>query len=109
MRAYYASLFDSDCHRIEFDVDRIHVDHDGAFTEGWMRIAWPGSVLQAMGVGGDVVDDPSAYYLYESRSVIVWAIDGDGKVVGEDSYNDGAGFTRLRKLSPDELPVPFAG
>jgi SnoaL-like domain len=104
LRAYYAQFIGSGCHRVEFDVDRLIVDDGGAFTEGWMRIAWPGRVLQAMGRRPDIVDDPDALYLYEARSSIVWVIDDDGKVVSEDSYTDNAGFNRLRKLSPHELP-----
>jgi hypothetical protein len=109
LREYYGGLLANDCHRIEFDVDRLFVDAGGAFTEGWLRIAWPGRVLQAMGQGADVVDDPDAYYLYESRNVIIWVVDDEGKVVGEDSYNDGRGFTTLRKLDPAELPEPYSG
>jgi len=105
--AYYGGLLRGDCHRIEFDVDRLYLDDAGAFTEGWLRIAWPGHVLQSMGQGAGVVDDPAAYYLYEARNAIIWVIDADGKVVGEDSYNDGRGFDNLRKLGADELPDPY--
>jgi hypothetical protein len=102
---FYRDFIESDCHRLEFEIDRLLVDDHGVLTEGMMRIAYPGRVLRQM---GRPVDDPDAFYLYESRMAIVWPMDEQARVIGEDSYVAGDGFARLRKLSPDELPPESA-
>ena len=68
-----------------------------------MAIAYPGKVLNAMGHN---VDDPDAYYLFETRMLIVWPMDENGLVLGEDSYVSGDGFAGIaeRKLDPADLP-----
>ena len=66
-----------------------------------MRIAYPGSTLQAM---GREVDDPTAFYLYKARMLVVWPYDADGMLLAEDAYTASDGFADLRKLEPDELP-----
>lgn len=54
-----------------------------------MRIAYPGSLLQAMGYP---VDDSDALYMYETQQLIVWPIDDAGLIAGEDSYSGQDGF-----------------
>ena len=67
-----------------------------------MRIAYPGSLLKDMGHN---ISDTDAYYLYETRSAIVWPINDDGLVVGEDSYTGEDGFAGIenRKLSLGDI------
>jgi len=79
------------------------VDRDAIFTEGIMRMAYPGRTLAAIGIE---VEDPEAYYLYETRMGIVWPIDrAAGKLVGEESYTAGDGFAGIadRKLSESDI------
>src|SRR4029450_2928495 len=75
---------------LEYDVERLVVDDDCVVTEGMMRIAYPGTTLQAMGRSDDV-DDPAAYYLYEARMLVVWPYDADGMVVAEGGYTASEG------------------
>ncbi len=53
---------------------------------------------------GKQVDDPDAYYLYESRMCVLWPYDADGMLLAEDAYTATDGFANLRKLEPEELP-----
>jgi hypothetical protein len=70
-----------------------------------MRMAYPGRTLLALGIE---VDDPDAFYLYETRMAIVWPIDEQGRIIGEESYTDRDGFAGIagRKLAEgDILPL----
>jgi ketosteroid isomerase-like protein len=103
VRQFYSAYVASGAHHLEFDVDRLAVDEDCVLTEGTMRIAYPGSLLTMLGYD---VDDHDAYYLYETRMAVVWPMDADGLVLGEDTYVAGDGFAGIaqRKLQPEELP-----
>ena len=102
VEAFYKTIIDMDIHRIEHNIDRLVVDKHCVITEGQMRIAYPGSLLKDMGHN---VSDTDAYYLYETRSAIVWPINDDGLVVGEDSYTGEDGFAGIenRKLSLEDI------
>lgn len=101
IRAFYQRLADGDCYRQALDVDTITLDSDTAFIQGHMRMAYPGRIVALMGRD---VDDPDAYYLYESRMAIFWAFDADGLVSAEDTYPTGDGLAGLRKLAAEEVP-----
>lgn len=105
VRRFYSAYVASGADRLEFDVDRLLVDESGVFTEGVMRIAYPGYLLEMM---GHEVDDAEAFYLYETRMAIVWPMDENGLVRGEDSYVAGDGFAGIqqRRLSAADLPEP---
>ena len=98
VREFYKAVLGSGAQRLEFDVERLVVDDDCVLTEGRMRIAYPGSLLKLM---GHEVDDPAAFYLYQTRMAIVRPMDANGLVIGEDSYVAGDGFAGIksRKLS----------
>lgn len=98
---FYRDFVASGATNLEYDVERLVVDDDCIVTEGMMRIAYPGGTLQAMGRD---VDEPSAYYLYEARMLVVWPFDADGMLLAEDAYTATDGFANLRKLGADELP-----
>lgn len=98
---FYRDFVASGATNLEYDVDRLVVDDDCIVTEGMMRIAYPGRTLVAMGRD---VDDPDAYYLYETRMAVFWPYDDEGRLLAEDTYTATDGFGALRKLSPDELP-----
>lgn len=101
---FYREFAASGAHKLHLDIDRLVVDRECILTEGVMRIAWPGRALGARGIS---VDDPDAYYLYESRMAIIWPIADDGLFVGEDSYVGGDGFEGIadRKLDPADIVV----
>jgi hypothetical protein len=100
VRAFYdRTIVQTGAHRLEFAVDRVIVDDDAVFTEGVMRMAYPGTTLRRIGID---VDDPDAYYLAESRMGIVWPIDHDeDRLTGEEVYSSGNAMDGIaaRKIS----------
>lgn len=91
VRAFYdLTIVQTGAHRLEFDCDRVIADHDAVFTEGVMRMAYPGTTLQAAGID---VDDPDGHYLTESRMGIVWPVDvAEDRLTGEEVYSCGDTF-----------------
>jgi hypothetical protein len=107
VRKFYDDFIASGATRLQLDVDRLLVDKECVLTEGVMRMAYPGRTLARRGIN---VDDPDAYYLYETRMAILWPMDGEGKVRGEDSYASGDGFAGIagRKLRAEDItPLPM--
>jgi hypothetical protein len=54
---------------------------------------------------GHAIDDPAAYYLFETRMAVMWPMDERGLILGEDTYTAGDGFAGIagRELSPEDL------
>jgi hypothetical protein len=102
VRRFYQDFVASGAVRLMFDVDRLVVDTDCVVTEGVMRMAYPGKTLALM---GKAIDDPDAFYLFETRMCVLWPMDRDGLVLGEDSYTGGDGFVGIegRKLSERDI------
>ncbi|MCY4272696.1 MAG: nuclear transport factor 2 family protein [bacterium] len=111
IRGFYdRSIVQTGAHRLEFDCDRVIVDDDAVFTEGVMRMAYPGRTLQAMGID---VADADSYYLAQSRMGIVWPVDLDdpeARLRGEEVYSAGDAFEgiadrpiSLAEIAPLEL------
>lgn len=104
VRAFYdATIVQTGAHRLEFACDRVIADDQGVFTEGVMRMAYPGRTLVAMGIE---VDDPDAYYVHESRMGIVWPVDeAEQRLTGEEVYSVGDGFEGIadRKIALEEI------
>lgn len=104
VRAFYdATIVQTGAHRLEFACDRVIADEGGVFTEGVMRMAYPGRTLVAMGIA---VDDPDAYYLHEARMGIVWPVDArEERLTGEEVYSVGNGFEGIadRKISIHDI------
>ncbi len=100
VRAFYdLTIVQTGAHRLEYACDRVIVDEESVFTEGVMRMAYPGKTLQAMGIE---VDDPDAYYLSESRMGVVWPVDPrEQRLTGEEVYSSGDGFEGIadRKIA----------
>jgi hypothetical protein len=102
VRKFYEDFAASGAHKLQLDVDRLVVDRDCILTEGLMRMAYPGRTLAARGIA---VDDPDAYYLFETHMAVLWPIGPDGLFIGEDSYTGGNGFDGIadRKLDPADI------
>ena len=104
VRAFYdATIVQTGAHRLEFAVDRIIVDDDAVFTEGVMKMAYPGKTVAAMGIP---VDDEDAYYVGESRMGVVWPVDHDeDRLTGEEVYSSGDTFEGIaeRKISLSDI------
>jgi hypothetical protein len=108
VRQFYAAFVASGAVKLELDVDRLVVDEACVITEGLMKMAYPGNLLKLM---GHAVPDPDAFYLFRTRMCILWPMDEDGLVIGEDTYSSGDGFAGIagRKLGPDDIvPVKAA-
>jgi hypothetical protein len=102
VQQFYHDFAASGATRLEFDVERIIADRHAVLTVGIMRMAYPGRTLMAMGIE---VDDPAAFYLYESRTAVIWMFDEHGLITCEDSYTGLDGFAgiagrRLRVEDP---------
>jgi hypothetical protein len=108
VRAFYdRTIVQTGAHRLELACERVIADRDAVMTEGVMRMAYPGRTLAAMGIE---VDDPDAYYLYESRMSVVWPVDAEaGKLIGEETYTGTDGFAGIagRKIAPEDI-APLA-
>jgi hypothetical protein len=102
VRQFYTDFIASGATKLQLDIDRLVVDRECVLTEGTMRMAYPGRTLQARGI---TVDDPDALYLFETRMAVLWPMDGDGLVRGEDTYTAGDGFEGIaqRKLRPEDI------
>ncbi|NRA00142.1 MAG: nuclear transport factor 2 family protein [Myxococcales bacterium] len=104
VRAFYdATIVQTGAHRLEYACDRVVVDDDAVFTEGVMRMAYPGKTLVAMGIE---VDDQDAYYLSEYRMGVVWPVDhSEDRLTGEEVYSGGDGFEGIadRKISLEDI------
>jgi hypothetical protein len=105
VRRFYAAFLASGAVKLELDVQRLVADEDFVITEGLMKIAYPGTLLRLM---GHAVDDADAFYLFQTPMCVIWPMDEQGKVIGEDTYTGGDGFAGIagRKLGPgDIVPV----
>ena len=105
---YDRALVQTGAHRWELDLDRVIVDDHAVFTEGVMRMAYPGQTLAAMGID---VPDLDSFYLSRVRIGIVWPIDPDdpeARLSGEEVYAEGDRFEGIadRPISLDEI-VPL--
>jgi len=102
-RFYDLTIVQTGAFRLEFACDRVIVDADSVFTEGLMRMAYPGATLRAMGIE---VDDPNAYYVGETRMGVVWPVDhSEGRLTGEETYSGGDMFAGIasRKISLSDI------
>lgn len=109
VRTFYdITIVQTGAHRLEFSCDRVIADRESVMTEGLMRMAYPGRTLTTM--MGIEVDDPDAYYLYESRMCVVWPVDpASGLLVGEETYTGTDGFAGIadRKIHESDI-VPLS-
>lgn len=108
VRAFYdLTIVQTGAHQLELNCDRVIADHEAVLTEGVMRMAYPGRTLAAMGIE---VDDPEAYYLYETRMGVVWPVDAEsGMLKGEETYTGTDGFEGIadRKITAEDI-VPLS-
>lgn len=104
VRAFYdLTIVQTGAHQLELNCDRIIADHETVVTEGVMKMAYPGKTLTTMGVE---VDDPEAYYLYQTRMSVVWPVDPEsGMLMGEETYTGTDGFADIasRKITTDDI------
>jgi len=106
VRAHYEQLFDEGRSVCEYDIERIVVDDDVIATEGWFDQIFPGHVLRKRGAA---IDDPAAVYAHRMRLLLIWPFDANARLLGEDSYANGAMYLpeNIRKLSASEIPSVY--
>jgi hypothetical protein len=108
VRAFYdMTIVQTGAHQLELACDRVIADREAVMTEGVMKMAYPGRTLAAIGIE---VDDPEAYYLFQTRMSVVWPVDPEsGMLLGEEVYSGTDGFEGIadRKLGPNDI-VPLA-
>lgn len=101
VRAFYEAAIDIGKNRLEFEISRVVVDDATVVTEGVFRHAYTGELLARRGFAepGDI--EPDGWYLVEYQALIVWPIDLDGLIEGEQMYA-GERPRIVSKLSPGE-------
>ncbi|MGH3563012.1 MAG: nuclear transport factor 2 family protein [Mycobacterium sp.] len=99
---YYTDFMATRANVLEFELDRLVVDDDCVVTEGFLKQIYPGSEAVRIGIP---VDDPAADYLVVFRQLLLWPMDENALIRGEDSYN--AGVVSVTKLSRDDLPQQY--
>ncbi len=81
VRTYYIDFLATRTNILEYELDRLVVDDHC------------------------LVDDEAADYLVVFRQLILWPVDEDGLIQGEDSYHSGP--SSVTKLSFEELPQEY--
>jgi hypothetical protein len=99
---YINEIFGGGRFCLEGNKDRIVVDDDTIITEGTMRVMQWGRDLERQGAP---VDDPDAVYLMTVRLLIVWPFDQNGKIIGEESWNQMP--ESLVRVAPEDIPENF--
>lgn len=102
VEAHYRSLTETGKNRLEFRISRVVVDHAHVVTEGEFRFAYQGADVLALPSAPDVADS-GAWYLVATHCLILWPIDENGLIRGEEVYA-GEPARVLRRLAPGELP-----
>ncbi|NKQ54288.1 nuclear transport factor 2 family protein [Amycolatopsis sp. K13G38] len=101
VRAFYEAAIEIGKNRLEFEISRIVVDQDTVVTEGVFRHAYTGELLARRGFATAVDVDLDAWYLVEYQALIVWPIDANGLIEGEQMYA-GERPRIVSKLAPGE-------
>lgn len=101
VKAFYEATIAIGKNRLEFEVDRVVVDDYCVVTEGVFRHAYSGELLLSRGFAEPGDTDPRGWYLVEYHSLVVWPIDDDGLIEGEQMYA-GERPRIIRKLASGE-------
>ncbi|MDI3406696.1 hypothetical protein [Streptomyces cavernicola] len=102
VRTYYANFVASNTNVLEYEMERLVVDDHCLVTEGLLKQIYPGAYAAAHGFP---VDDESADYLIVNRQLLLWPVDAEGRIQGEDSYSSGP--VSITKLTFDQLPQGY--
>lgn len=103
VRSYYTNFMATRTNVLEFEIHRLLVDDDCVVTEGHMKQLYPGA--QATAILGIPVDDPDADYLVVYRQLLLWPMDADAKIIGEDSYF--GGVLSVTPVAREDLPQQY--
>lgn len=98
---FYESAIAIGKNRLEFEIDRVVADAEAVITEGAFRHACSGELLLSRGLGTPDEIEPAGWYLVEYRALIVWPVNADGLIEGEQMYA-GERPRVVRRLAPGE-------
>jgi hypothetical protein len=102
VREYYTQFLATKTNILEYEIHRLVVDDHCVVTEGLLKQIYPGAEAARLGIP---VDDADADYLIVFRQLLLWPIDENGLIQGEDSYNPGV--VSITKLSREDLPQKY--
>jgi hypothetical protein len=102
VRTYYSWFIGTQTNVLEFALDRLVVDDHCVVTEGFLKQIYPGAYAAPVGIE---VDDESTDYLVVNRQLILWPVDADGLIGGEDSYQSGP--VSVTKIAFEDLPRKY--
>ncbi|GAA4485518.1 nuclear transport factor 2 family protein [Rhodococcus olei] len=102
VRDYYSWFIGTQTNVLEFELDRLVVDDHCVVTEGFLKQVYPGAYAASTGLD---VDDESADYLVVNRQLILWPVDENGLIQGEDSYQSGP--VSVTKIAAADLPRKY--
>lgn len=90
---------------IQLDLERVIVDDEFVVTEGQMNVVVDGAHANKVYNRGYAPED---VYLQSFRQIVVWSMDEQSKLLGEDFYSSGmAQDDAWRRLEPDEIPADW--
>jgi hypothetical protein len=106
VRTHYQNLARSGKNRLRYEVTRVVADRHCVVTEGYFVLAYPGVVLPAATLpdGTALIDDH--WYLVQYKCVVLWPMDGDARIRGEELY---AGETPAVVRHLDDHDEPHLG
>jgi hypothetical protein len=102
VQAHYQRLIDIGKNRLDFDITRVIADHRHVVTEGDFRFAHLGSQVADLPNPPVGLIDPDARYLVATHCLIVWPINDDGLILGEDVFA-GEHPRVIRRLAAGEM------
>jgi len=102
VRTYYTDFVATRTNVLEYEVQRLVVDDHCVVTEGLLKQIYPGVEAARLGIP---VDDVDADHLIVFRQLLLWPVDENGLIEGEDSYNPGV--VSVTKLSREDLPQKY--
>jgi hypothetical protein len=86
VRENYQALVRSGKNRLSYEVTRVVADARCVVTEGHFRLAYPGAVLPFATLPSSEPVRHDHWYLVEYKCVVLWPMDADGLILGEELY-----------------------
>lgn len=100
---FYGQLVQSIHPSLQWSMNRVSVEDGFVVTQGQMKSAVYGTVLQAAGL--DV--DPDGLYLSEGEHLVIWPFDAQGRPIGETVFQGWT--TPLDQVAKQPLRIEDVG
>jgi hypothetical protein len=82
--------------------DALIAGRDCVMTIGPMRVGYPGTMLEQLGLS---VEDPGSLYLFDAPISVLWPFTADSKLLGELVYFAADGFAGIEKRRIDPARI----